>query len=344
MSFVRRVVPAVRRRLRIWRARRHFGELFKALYGRPPSRAETEVLISDVGRIDRSNPVPTYRAMVAAFDHHHAPTPFAVRFGAADVEMCDIGEAMLAIDRADISVSQPIVDGIYEPHLLTFVRSFLKPGMTFVDVGANIGFYSMLAAALVGETGRVLSFEPNSENCRLLLLSASRNGFDNIELHPVALGESAGHAVFRTALGSNGGFIDGEGEALLDPTAMVVPIARLDDVVTQSGQGAQLGQGAQSVDLVKVDVEGAEALVFAGASDLLTNQRPTVIGEFSPEMLGRVSGVDPATYLQRWLDLDYTINVCDRQSHALLAIGTVADFVAGYGSELRIEDLVFIPE
>ena len=195
------------------------------VYGTDPTIEQVQTLVDTVGAVDPTDPVATWRKIVAAFDHHHVPTPFTIRFRPKDIAEVEIDGATLMIDTADISVSQPIVDGTYEPHLLAFVRGFLKPGMTFVDVGANVGLYSVLAAGLVGPTGRVVSVEPNSENCRLLLTSAARNRQNQIELHPLACGTERGHAVIRTALGSNGGFIAGVDDAVLDPTAMVVAVA-----------------------------------------------------------------------------------------------------------------------
>lgn len=301
------------------------------VYGTDPTIEQVQTLVDTVGAADPTDPVATWRKIVAAFDHHHVPTPFTIRFRPKDIAEVEIDGATLMIDTADISVSQPIVDGTYEPHLLAFVRGFLKPGMTFVDVGANVGLYSVLAAGLVGPTGRVVSVEPNSENCRLLLTSAARNRQNQIELHPLACGMERGHAVIRTALGSNGGFIAGVDDAVLDPTAMVVAVAPLDELVSGS------------VDLIKVDVEGAEALVFAGAERILSDLRPTVISEFQPEMLRRVSGVDALDYLQGWIDRDYDIHHCHRETHELMGIANPAAFLATYGSDLRIEDLVMRP-
>ena len=207
---------------------------------------------------------------------------------------------------------------------------FLKPGMTFVDIGANVGFYSIIAGRVVGPEGRVLSFEPNSENCRLIMLSASRNHIDNLSLFPFALGDRTGQALFHTHIGSNGGLVGYESEALLNPTVVVVPIARLDDLVKES------------VDLMKIDVEGAESLVAQGAAGLIRRYRPTVVSEFSLEMLRRVSGVDGLEYLRFWTEAGYSISRLDRETHAPVAIDDPAEYLKGYG-EIQLEDLVFSP-
>lgn len=304
---------------------------FELIYGDPPDGAQLDTLIHEIGEVDSYAPVRAYRRIVAAFDHHHVPTAFNIRFGPDDVETIAIDEVSLVVDQADHSVSHPIAEGVYEPHLLAFVRSFLKPGMTFVDVGANIGLYSMLAASLVGSEGRVIAVEPNSENCRLLMLSVHRNDARHVSLHPVACGPERGYAAIRTALGSNGGFIESEGEALLDPTAIVVPVAPLDDLVDGP------------VDLVKIDVEGAEALVMSGAHRIIDERRPTVISEFSQEMLNRVSGVKALDYLQGWIDKGYEINLCRRDTHEIAPVPDPAAFIEGFASYFVVEDLILKP-
>ena len=331
MSVPRRYAAAVRARFRRATALSDVSRVFQLVYGRAPSEPELRRIEEILGPDNRHDDFATFRTVVNSVDHQHHPTPFAIRFGADDIAYIEVGGLELAVDTADVSVAEPIIGGYYEPHLRPFITDFLRPGMTFVDIGANVGFYSILASRAVGPEGHVLSFEPNSENCRLVMLSARRNGLDNITMYPFALGDSNGHALFHTHLGSNGGLFNDEGDALLDSTAVVVPIARLDDVVTHE------------IDLIKIDVEGAEALVMRGATGLIEKYRPTVVSEFSLEMLRRVSGVDGLDYLHYWDELGYSLHLCDRESHQLVPIDNVGRFVAGYGDDTRPEDLIFLP-
>ena len=118
---------------------------------------------------------------------------------------------------------------------------------------------------------------------------------------------------------------------MLDPTAMVVPVAPLDDLVDGP------------VDLIKIDVEGAEALVVSGANRIIDEQRPTVISEFSQEMLSRVSGVQALVYLQSWVDRGYDINLCHRDTHEIVPVTDPAAFIEGFASYFVIEDLILTP-
>jgi FkbM family methyltransferase len=235
-----------------------------------------------------------------------------------------------AIDKTDLSVGLPLKRGDFEPHLMKFYMDQLRAGMTFIDVGANIGIYSMLAAKLVGQEGRVLSFEPNSENCRLIMLSAHRNGFRNVTLFPLALGNDVGHVLFSTHIGSNGGLIPDS--HLSHDSCVVVPILRLDDLVETR------------VDCIKMDVEGAEGLVSKGASRLIKKHRPIITSEFSLEMLGRVSGMAGTDYLRYFESKDYNVFLIERSSGRLSAIHDIESFVRNYGEQTRIVDLAFLPK
>jgi hypothetical protein len=149
-------------------------------------------------------------------------------------------------------------------------------------------------------------------------------------LYPVALSDRTGHAFFSAALGSNGGTLSETLESLMSPQCAVVPTIRLDDIIKSR------------VDFIKIDVEGDEGLVLAGASELIANYRPIITMEFSPEMLGRKSG-NPLELLKNIEYLGYSINMLDKGSDAVLPIKYLDVFVSEYGSSTRIEDLAFLP-
>jgi len=304
---------------------------FKILYERPPEPGEVATLVA-MGVMGAPTEQQLMRRILAATDRQALGSPFTIRFAERDIQYVELEGFELALDTADVAVSNDmIVRSTYETHLTAFMKDHVQPGMTVVDVGANVGYFSMLCSAIVGEEGRVLAFEPNTENARLFLLSVFKNKTSNIELHPIALAPHRGKAVFTPHQGSNGGLITSDLEqAVMNPNCQIVPTARLDDMV----------EGR--VDFIKLDVEGAEGLVMAGAQRILENYRPIVTSEYSPEMLGRISGVGPADYLRQFTRLGYTVQVLGRSGEAA-PVEDIEAFVATYGAHTRIEDLAFLP-
>jgi FkbM family methyltransferase len=151
--------------------------------------------------------------------------------------------------------------GIFEIAETRLVQALLRPGMAFLDVGANIGYYTVIAARLVGETGHVHSFEPGEATRALLKANVQRNGFANVAVHGEALAEHTGEVRFYpSALASNSGISSiippGEGAAFT-----TVPSSTLDDFVA--------GIGNPRIDLIKMDIEGAEVQAIRGGSRVL---------------------------------------------------------------------------
>jgi FkbM family methyltransferase len=162
--------------------------------------------------------------------------------------------------------------GTCDPQLQDFMQQSLFRGMTFYDVGANVGFYSMIAARLVDKTGNVISFEPLPENLRALEGNATANHFPNIKIFPFALGCRNEEAIFLVSERPTWGKLDGIGEPPDQySTNIRVKVGRLDSLIAQ--------YDLPNPDLVKIDVEGAEVEVLNGARQLLTRNRPIVIVE-----------------------------------------------------------------
>jgi len=256
----------------------------------------------------------------------------SIRFGADDVVAHQLGDFVLVLDGADRAVSRPILDGNdYEPHVEAVFRRYCAPGMVVADIGANIGYYSMLAARLVGPRGRVVAIEPNSENCRLIVMSSRANGFSNVEVWPIALDEEQGWSYFSAHIGSNGGLIPGDDDDLGDGRGLVVPTFPFDELFD-----GPLG-------LVKIDVEGAEGRVVAGAQKLISTHRPVIITELSLEMLPRVSGTSASDYLGWFENIGYSVAVINRSTCRVDPPTTSTVLVESWGDPHRIEDLLLIP-
>lgn len=306
---------------------------FRLAYGRDPLPKDLDWLSgAGVARAACASDLELLRKVIAVCDRQTYPTPVTVRFSGADLVIADMGSFKLVLDKDDISVSRPILGTKdYEFHLRRLVEQVLKPGMTAMNVGANVGFYTMLFASIVGPAGRVLAFEPNSENDRLILLSKRENGFDQVQLFPLALSDITGAAYFSPMIGSNGGLMPNTPETLKHPNCVVVACQPLDDIFQNH------------VDFIKVDIEGAEYRALLGAKKILQRYRPVVTTEFSMEMMPRVSGIAGGDFL-RWMgSLGYTAHLIPRDGTTLQAVGDVDAFLANWGDPVRIEDLVFLP-
>lgn len=290
--------------------------------------------LSALGAVDAKNTYAAIRRIIWATDRQRLGTPLHVRFGPDDFVVAQLPGFRLAIDLADISVSQSILNTkVYEPHVTAFMHRRLQRGMHMIDVGANIGYFAILAATLVGPEGSVTAFEPNSENARLVLLDIEINQLKNVRLLPVALSNVTGGAYFSPYLGSNGGFLRSTFDTLQNPQCIVVSTYRLQELVSDR------------IDFMKIDVEGAEGMVVDGGLSLIERDRPILVSEFSPEMLGRISRTPAAEDLRRFLRIGYRVFALERTNEDGLGV-EVADvdhFLSGYGPDTRIEDLALIP-
>jgi FkbM family methyltransferase len=206
------------------------------------------------------------------------------------------------VDPSDYAVGHTIArTGSYEPEVSAALREVLGPGGTFVDAGANIGWFSMLGASLVGPSGRVIAVEPNPINVGLLRDSAKDNGFDNIDVLTVALAARPGSVALETD-GSNGRVtpIDGPPAEPI-PASFVVAARPLDDVLSDAG--------VTRVDAIKIDVEGAEPLVLKGAGSTITRHRPVLISEFYPLALDSSPWGNALGYLAMLRAFGYRLSV-----------------------------------
>ena len=304
-----------------------YEELVHLLYPTLPGDLRRQVDEAGAGDLTR---VSTIRRMLGTVEHQVAPTAFSVQLGEEDAVRCKVGDVELFADAADAAVTPGLRSGEYEPHLTAVFERYCTPGATVVDVGANLGYYALLAAKLVGPGGRVVALEPNSENCRLLLSSLRLGGVANVQLFPVAADATTGWAYYSTHVGSNGGFVE-DGDLLAHP-GVVVPTFRIDDIV----------QGP--VAFLKMDVEGAEGRVVKGASRLIERDRPIVTTELKSEMLERVSGMTVRDYLGYFEGLGYALSVLDKTTGRESPYPSVAALVADWGdADDELRDILLLP-
>lgn len=155
--------------------------------------------------------------------------------------------------------------GYYEYQKTKLFKKIVKPGMTILDIGTNKGYFTLLSAKKMDDEGKILSFEPHPENCYWIKKSISANGYKSIKLFQIALFNKNGEV--RLFEGSKSGH-----HSLVrnkDLGSITVQMKKLDDVLAE--------QKISKVDLIKIDVEGAENQVLGGANKLLAQQSPKLI-------------------------------------------------------------------
>jgi FkbM family methyltransferase len=166
--------------------------------------------------------------------------------------------------------------GYWEKNLSQWILNrFGEAGSNFIDVGANLGYYTCLFSKLAGSQGRVLSVEPEPMNLNLLNINTARNCLQNYKILPVALGEVEGEVTLNVYKSSNRGrhsiIMPGSGDSV------EVPVTTLDAAVSDFF-------GNEKISLIKIDVEGYEPYVLRGGAETIDRVDCLVI-EYVPRML-----------------------------------------------------------
>ena len=176
--------------------------------------------------------------------------------------------------------------GAYEPEVRRLIRRLLNTGCVAIDVGANVGWHTLLMAAQVGENGQVLAFEANPSVRQTLDKGIKLNGFKQVSVHECALSDKSGLVRFDAPAASHlragTGRIIGQGEEAGTDDMIEIACKRLDDVP----QIMELPR----VDLMKVDVEGWEWNALQGATEMVKRFHPYVLFEYDSDYVTRGGG------------------------------------------------------
>jgi FkbM family methyltransferase len=195
---------------------------------------------------------------------------------------------------SDVAIGAPLIAGFgHDANVDAALRAHLKPGATFVDVGANIGVFTALGASVVGPKGRVVAVEPIVRNAELIERACQSNGFDQVRVIRAAASDRVGTIELRTeASTSNAATPAAAGERLRADTGSTVrvPAVVLDDALGDLDR----------LDLVKLDVAGMEPRVLRGLARAIERFQPILISEFHPWAIERATGESPLDFLE-WL-------------------------------------------
>jgi len=187
--------------------------------------------------------------------------------------------------------------GCHEPFDTELVKKEIKEGDVVLDLGANIGYYTLIFAKLVGPEGRVIAFEPEPDNFSLLEKNVKINGYNNVVLVKKAASDKAGKLKLYLSESNKGDhriYNSHDGRNFIKIDAV-----RLDDYFKNH---------KRPIDFIKIDTQGAEARIIAGARRMLQNNKNIkILTEFWPVGLQR-SGANPKAYLNLLLKLGFNLH------------------------------------
>lgn len=219
-------------------------------------------------------PAGRYRVMNWIGERH--ADPFWARMPA------ELGSLYFRCDLRDRIMREVCLTGRYEPQETALLQQILRPGMTFVDVGANWGYFTLCAAHLVGRAGRVVSIEVDPRACRTLKANIERNQLELVTVHEMAASDAPGMLAmqeYESAADDSGNFGLARTTTVVEDGRRFEVAARpLDDVLDEAG--------IERVDLLKMDIEGAEGRALGGLHRALAARRVArVLLELHPRHL-----------------------------------------------------------
>jgi len=200
-------------------------------------------------------------------------------------------------------------NGIYEKFETEFFKKEIKHGDIILDIGANIGYYTLIFAKHVGKNGKVFAFEPDPTNFSLLKKNVEINGYKNVVLINKAVSDKTGKLrlfLSKDNMGDHRIYDSNEGRKFVEIKSVI-----LDDYFKNKNK---------KIDFIKMDIQGSEYGAFKGMSGLLNlNENVRIISEFWPFGLKK-SGVQPFEYLKLITKHGFIINEISDKKNKIIQI------------------------
>jgi len=224
---------------------------------------------------------------------------FATKLGLLSSEWYEFQPGLwMQLDARDLIQQTILLEGVWDPLLTRFVERELGPGDVFIDVGAHVGYFTLLASRRVGAGGTVLSIEPNPAALVQLEQNIERSHLQNVRVEHTACGASRDAVRLYLHTDSNSSMASLSTANATGGGAVEVACTTLDHLCHQ--------RGLARVDLVKIDVEGAELSVLRGMGTLMRERRPVIVLELEPRLLEGV-GTPVHAILAFLEDLGYSL-------------------------------------
>ena len=284
---------------------------YRLILGRFPERTDIDFLL------DRTVEFPSVSDLARAFhttdEYHFIDHGTSFREDGRVVLVRD-GDLRIAVDLDDRSIGWGIINGEYEPETRRLIERLTPQGGFCLDLGANVGFFTAIMARAVGEQGRVVAYEPFPRAHRMAAITLAESGLsDRVSLRRKACSDTpAQMPMFFAAETDNFGgmFVSANVDPDNTPLQHVeVEVTTVDEELTDE----------RRVDLIKMDVEGAELRALRGMERRLANDRPVIITEINVSCLAR-EGVAPDEILEFFRDRDYRIHIVSEGDYALTLV------------------------
>jgi len=222
----------------------------------------------------------------------------------------------LELDQSDPVASGAVALGVYERYESEIFRSKVKFGMAIIDIGANLGYYTAIASKLTGDKGLVVAFEPEPNFFKLLSRNIGRNNLKNVACFELAIAEKNGLTNLYLSNENKGHNSIIRSEEL--KTSVQVKTTTLDNFLDF--------QKIAKVDIIKMDIEGAEILALEGMKNTLIKHLPLLFLEFSPHSITKINR-NPIDLLSILRGIGYSIFEINKARQRLDSVTDFKKFI-----------------
>ena len=211
---------------------------------------------------------------------------------------------------------------IHEPMTTDLFKKYVRSGMYIVDIGSNIGYYAILAASLVGHSGKVLAIEPEPRNCQLLKINVDANAIRNIEVVQCAVADYDGVGILYIGETSNvHSLIDSYGRVV---SSVTVEVRKLDTLLKELD--------FPRVDLIRMDIEGGEIKAIEGMHKTLKQYKPCLLIELHCDAVGTnsimnlIRDLEDLGYIAKYV-IDRDKDFAWEKNRSILKVASTAELV-----------------
>jgi len=243
-------------------------------------------------------------------------------------KLIQVQEHKMYVNLADMgSVTQSLLkSGVYDSMMTKTIKNTVKPGMVAVDIGAHIGYFTLIMAKYVGKSGSVYAFEPASNNFALLQRNILENNYQNIKPFQLAVSDKVGERTLFVSANSHGSnsFVPNH---VINASPIKVKVINLNSFF--KGYKGRL-------DFIKIDVEGAELAVLKGMSGIIKkNPNLIIICEFAQHTL-RSFGSKPVDLLRNLVSYGFKIRILNEETQSVEKAADIPALLRKYTAATNI--------